>query len=220
METVIHFVEDSLINRKFKRTAFIWNKFQFNASLLNTNINLFKKQSWLTANVWMEELLVMHGVYACFTQQKQHKAADVNGCYLELRRFCLILCSCNWRVLSSFTGLGINPTSHPSFTKRPIHQSLLYFCKQKNTENAQVKTFCLLSFESCKPKVQLPSIWLHIHHHCEDLYIVEGLHYISNYTNTFKGKYGCLTSLMCRKSLVSKEIAMPWTGTSSLGPGL
>ncbi len=142
IETVIHFIEDSLINIKFKRTAFILKKFntinvfavtcnQFNASLLNTNINLFKKQSWLTANVWMEELLVMHGVYACFTQQKQHKAADVNGCYLELRRFCLILCSCNWRVLSSFTGLGINPTSHPSFTKRPIHQSLLYFCKQK-----------------------------------------------------------------------------------------
>ena len=47
--------------------------------------------------------------------------------YLELSRFCLILCSCSRRVFSSLTGLGMKPTSQPSFTSRPIHQSLLYF---------------------------------------------------------------------------------------------
>lgn len=50
--------------------------------------------------------------------------------YLELRRFCLIFCSCSSRVFSSLTGLGMNPTSQPSFTRRPIHQSLLYFCTE------------------------------------------------------------------------------------------
>ncbi len=30
-----------------------------------------------------------------FHTAKTAKAADVNGCYLELRRFGLILCSCN-----------------------------------------------------------------------------------------------------------------------------
>jgi hypothetical protein len=50
--------------------------------------------------------------------------------YLELRRFCLIFCSCSSLVFSSLTGLGMNPTSQPSFTRRPIHQSLLYFCTE------------------------------------------------------------------------------------------
>lgn len=50
--------------------------------------------------------------------------------YLELSRFCLILCSCSIRVFSSLTGLGMKPTSQPSFTRRPIHQSLLYFYMQ------------------------------------------------------------------------------------------
>lgn len=48
--------------------------------------------------------------------------------HLELRRFCLIFCSCSSRMFSSLTGLGMKPTSQPSFTSRPIHQSLLYFC--------------------------------------------------------------------------------------------
>lgn len=50
--------------------------------------------------------------------------------YLELRRFWRSFCSCSRRRLSSLTGLGMKPTSQPSFTSRPIHQSLLYFCKQ------------------------------------------------------------------------------------------
>lgn len=60
--------------------------------------------------------------------------------YLELKRFCLLLCSCNCRVLSSFTGLGMKPTSHPSFTKRPIHQLLLYFC------NTHTNTHTIIPF--------------------------------------------------------------------------
>lgn len=51
--------------------------------------------------------------------------------HLELRRFWRSFCSCRRRRLSSLTGLGMKPTSQPSFTSRPIHQSLLYFCKQQ-----------------------------------------------------------------------------------------
>lgn len=45
-----------------------------------------------------------------------------------------LFCSCWSRIFSSFRGLGMNPISQPSFTNRPIHQSLLNFCakKQKN----------------------------------------------------------------------------------------
>lgn len=50
--------------------------------------------------------------------------------HLELRRFWRSFCSCSRRRLSSLTGLGMKPTSQPSFTSRPIHQSLLYFCKE------------------------------------------------------------------------------------------
>lgn len=51
--------------------------------------------------------------------------------HLELRRFWRSFCSCSRRRLSSLTGLGMKPTSQPSFTSRPIHQSLLYFCKRQ-----------------------------------------------------------------------------------------
>lgn len=37
-------------------------------------------------------------------------------------------CSCFILMASSFTGLGMKVMSAPSFTSRPIHQSLLYFC--------------------------------------------------------------------------------------------
>lgn len=37
-------------------------------------------------------------------------------------------------MFSSFRGLGMKPISQPSFTKRPIHQSLLNFWKHQNTE--------------------------------------------------------------------------------------
>lgn len=47
--------------------------------------------------------------------------------YLEWNLPCLALCSWRIRVFSSFTGLGMKPISQPSFTRRPIHQSLLYF---------------------------------------------------------------------------------------------
>lgn len=43
---------------------------------------------------------------------------------------CLALCSWRIRVFSIFTGLGMKPISQPSFTRRPIHQSLLNFCAE------------------------------------------------------------------------------------------
>ena len=39
-----------------------------------------------------------------------------------------LFCSCWSRMFSSFSGLGMKPMSQPSFTRRPIHQSLLNFC--------------------------------------------------------------------------------------------
>ena len=47
--------------------------------------------------------------------------------YLEWNLPCLALCSWRIRVFSIFTGLGMKPISQPSFTRRPIHQSLLNF---------------------------------------------------------------------------------------------
>lgn len=38
-----------------------------------------------------------------------------------------LFCSCCSRMFSSFRGLGMKPISQPSFTNRPIHQSLLNF---------------------------------------------------------------------------------------------
>lgn len=38
-----------------------------------------------------------------------------------------LFCSCWSRMFSSFSGLGMKPISQPSFTRRPIHQSLLNF---------------------------------------------------------------------------------------------
>lgn len=38
-----------------------------------------------------------------------------------------LFCSCWSRMFSSFRGLGMKPISQPSFTRRPIHQSLLNF---------------------------------------------------------------------------------------------
>lgn len=39
----------------------------------------------------------------------------------------LAFCSCLTRMLSRRWGLGMKAMSPPSFTSRPIHQSLLYF---------------------------------------------------------------------------------------------
>lgn len=51
-------------------------------------------------------------------------------------------CACCRRKFSNFIGDGINPISQPSLTKRPIHQSLLYFsfiCKKSFTLNEIAK---------------------------------------------------------------------------------
>ena len=42
-----------------------------------------------------------------------------------------LFCSCCSRMFSSFRGLGMKPISQPSFTSRPIHQSLLNFCRRE-----------------------------------------------------------------------------------------
>lgn len=41
----------------------------------------------------------------------------------------LCFCSCLSLIASSRRGLGMKVMSAPSFTSRPIHQSLLYFCE-------------------------------------------------------------------------------------------
>lgn len=67
----------------------------------------------------------------------QDSNAPPPGRHLELRRFWRRVCSCSRRRLSSLTGLGMKPTSQPSFTSRPIHQSLLYFCEQETNRETR-----------------------------------------------------------------------------------
>lgn len=97
-------------------------------------------------------------------------------------------CSCLILMASSFTGLGIKVMSAPSFTSRPIHQSLLYFC---------VIAKCL---------------FLKVHYTLNKIviFITNRLLLLASVKIVL-----CLTSFMCRKSLVSKLIAAPWTGQSS-----
>ena len=45
------------------------------------------------------------------------------------------LSDCCILILSSLEGDGIKPTSQPSFTSLPIHQSLLYFCSGHSNNN-------------------------------------------------------------------------------------
>ena len=85
----------------------------------------------LVGEVWLRsDLLYESGVVGCDADSVERFFFVFFNGYLELSRFCLILCSCSRRVFSSLTGLGMKPTSQPSFTRRPIHQSLLYFCIQ------------------------------------------------------------------------------------------
>ena len=88
-------------------------------------------------------------------------------------------------MFSIFTGLGMKPISQPSFTRRPIHQSLLNFCA-----------------ESLKILEHPPSTSDHFPY-------LPQRHYLDYYSKPE------LTSLTWRKSLASKEMAMPGTGTSS-----
>lgn len=54
-------------------------------------------------------------------------ACSVNACVTA--DLAAAFCSCLILMVSSLTGLGMNVMSAPSFTSRPIHQSLLYFCR-------------------------------------------------------------------------------------------
>jgi len=50
-----------------------------------------------------------------------------------------LFCSCWSRMFSSFRGLGMKPISQPSFTNRPIHQSLLNFWTHKRAGTRKIK---------------------------------------------------------------------------------
>lgn len=52
-----------------------------------------------------------------------------------------LFCSCWSRIFSSFRGLGMNPISQPSFTNRPIHQSLLNFCAKQQKYQKEFSNF-------------------------------------------------------------------------------
>lgn len=93
------------------------------------------------------------GVVTRFAAWEKHGESDEGGMgqgercgrgrgepHLELRRLCLIFCSCSSRMFSSLTGLGMKPTSQPSFTSRPIHQSLLYFCSGERKKHLKTRS--------------------------------------------------------------------------------
>lgn len=67
-----------------------------------------------------------------------------------------LFCSCCSRMFSSFRGLGMNPISQPSFTRRPIHQSLLNFCRLEKIEKKIMDTWSNLRV---LPINILRSIW-------------------------------------------------------------
>lgn len=52
-----------------------------------------------------------------------------------------LFCSCWSRMFSSFSGLGMKPISQPSFTRRPIHQSLLNFYRYWQIRNDHIFTY-------------------------------------------------------------------------------
>lgn len=65
--------------------------------------------------------------------------------YLEQNFPCFAFCSCCSLMFSSLTGLGMNPISQPSFTNRPIHQSLLNFyrLKKKKKRSNLLRNYCI-----------------------------------------------------------------------------
>lgn len=69
------------------------------------------------------------GIRATQTDRKTEIQRQVEWTDLsELGDLAAAFCSCFILMASSLTGLGMNVMSAPSFTSRPIHQSLLYFC--------------------------------------------------------------------------------------------
>lgn len=57
-----------------------------------------------------------------------------------------LFCSCWSRMFSSFRGLGMKPISQPSFTNRPIHQSLLNFWGTRGKKKEEGRS----KFMSCR----------------------------------------------------------------------
>lgn len=64
--------------------------------------------------------------FTCGTATTQFPSSPLASAHLWKRP---LFCSCWSRMFSSLRGLGMNPISQPSFTRRPIHQSLLNFYK-------------------------------------------------------------------------------------------
>lgn len=81
-------------------------------------------------------------------------------------------CSCFILMASSLTGLGMKVMSAPSFTSRPIHQSLLYFCiiyeivafrPQFSWANEHWLSLCQRPLPLlCEESLWFQSWWLHL----------------------------------------------------------
>lgn len=104
----------------------------------------------------------------------------------------------------------MKPTSQPSFTSRPIHQSLLYFCTREWTQKTPQS---LQTDGAQQPHTLPPSAPCPANPHPQ-VPATPSLLLCS------PPPLQTLTSLMCKKSLGSKQMAMPCTGTSSLADGL
>lgn len=72
----------------------------------------------------------------CILKKRVFISSFVHSIFADITYPCTrpLFCSCWSRMFSSFRGLGMKPISHPSFTSRPIHQSLLNFCTQLHTK--------------------------------------------------------------------------------------
>jgi hypothetical protein len=98
--------------------------------------------------------------------------------------------------------------SAPSFTSRPIHQSLLYFCRHRDKmdiSQVQMKLLSML-FQQYGSSGE-----------CGYIVTGTGTGIVSDIVTGIvddDADGAPLTSFICRKSLVSKLIAAPWTGQS------
>ncbi len=118
----IHILFDSIsftVNKR-KKKQFVHNEFCHNLCTFKWQIHSFNKNTRITK--W-----------------RLHTALLIRFVYLASALAAFLACtSLLIRIVSRFTGLGIKPTSPPSFTGRPIHQSLLNFCKQQQQKQHNI----------------------------------------------------------------------------------
>lgn len=89
---------------------------------------------------------------ACKNQDNGKKLRQVKGAVAEspaTSDLAAAFCSCLILMASSLTGLGMKVMSAPSFTSRPIHQSLLYFCHTQKKHPPFVSLEKLFFFFPC-----------------------------------------------------------------------